>query len=234
MLTREFENILKSLPAFVSMVWDARSPFLISESSTIDGSKLTAPTTTIETIVKSAWFIVPFHFLAFFGLAPSGSDNVGIVVLLAFISLVLVSWLGIAIGTLASVRSPVSEKIRNGIAASWTAALVISWFYCVLGITIVNFWLWYRVAFSGGFPNLIDNLELLLVNGPSRGLETVVVALLFPVVGALSLLLTFGKSGRGGWRASVIVFAICSIVAFGMILLSIHFLSLTATIVSSQ
>ncbi|MEL7091501.1 MAG: hypothetical protein AAFN94_07180 [Pseudomonadota bacterium] len=242
MLTKEFENILESLPAFISMIWSAKNPFIVAEGcnsaeqsevcKASSSTKKNKQWESLDTIVKAAWFIVPFHFLAFFGLAPSGNVEIGLVLLLGFITLVLVSWIGLLIGNLASWRKKLSDHAQAKVMESWTVSLVVSWFFCVLAISVVNFGLWYLGDFEGRFPILLRNLGGILINSWAKGAELLITSLIFPLFGAVSLVLVYGKAGRGSFPQVVAVCFFCWLIAVSMVLLSTHFLTLTVNSIS--
>ncbi len=214
MITKELENILKSLPAFLRMAVDARNP-LIPQDVQLD---------RIEVVTKATWFVVPFHFMAFISLVPWNESDTTMTVVLSLITLVLLSWVGIICGLFHSFFSGLKGDLRERSMGGWAVTLTLCWFFCVVVLSIINIFIW---LLNGReyWPNIESELSNILDGSMLDGHATMVLVFVVPL---LATILTFGVFGanRGrSLRQVAPVFIICWLITGSMILFSLRFLT---------
>lgn len=199
MITKEIEEIAKAFPSFVTMTTNLRNPYWIPFG-------LEANESALETVAKAIWFVVPFHFLTFFGLAATDSGDAsqlntsaGYVVLVGFAVLVVVMWSGSMLAFFG--RRKVGFDNRAG---AWVSSLTFAWFVCVFILAIGNVMQWAGSGFGNWPPitNLFYKLSQLL--GASLDGEQVEVLMAF-CAAILALFMTLTVSGmkrRSEFRAN--------------------------------
>ena len=216
MITKEVENILKSFPSFLQMTSQAANPVL-STHQHVD---------RLEIVTKAVWFVVPFHFLSFLGLVPiQGSDPL-IVLLIGFLTLLGLSWIGTVIGFVASALQGVNHENSGGIISAWVVALVTTWFFCVVIISGTNLWLWFTKLSSNTiiWPDLVAELRYLFAGTGFQGLEVLLLCFAVPLLAVVPLILSYSRETRGNFWQIGVVSIVCTVTCAVFIAATIFFL----------
>lgn len=208
MFSKELENILESLPEYLSMASSAVFP-LCPENT--EKSKL-------ETITKAIWFVVPFHFVAFLGLMPKDS-GAGSVIFAALFVIVFLSWIGTILGVVTAKALGFSNAQRHNAISNWAAALMMAWLVTVSSLSLLVLALW---CSSGGteWIDIVSLLDSIFLDFPSlKGKGQIVVTTLFPLFGAAFLWFRF----RGDPNASAGRRTLVALVAWVLCAVMLHF-----------
>ncbi|MEP3346340.1 MAG: hypothetical protein ABJN34_14910 [Litoreibacter sp.] len=212
MITKELENILDALPSFLKIMRRLQNPLV----KVTQGHKEYKP---LETATKAVWLIVPFHFLAFFGMVNPQKADFTFVVILSLATLVLLMWLGTLIAAFLNWTSNVQESgIRDAYTGHWVVGLFSAWFFCVIIITLVNLIIWVNQDDTAGWPNVVDDLELQIRDWPFSLNPLFVVCIFVPTAACIALrILVLPKEKSGTFGQSVSFLLVCWLVCSGII-----------------
>lgn len=127
MLTKEAENIAKSIPSFLNLCGEVMNPLAVRE--------LSSSSDAMEIASKCIWVIAPFHFLVLMAIAPQGGGvgdgapdyHVAARFLVALTGIIVIFMIG---SFLALV--PFGEKTYKNRANLWTSSILVGWFFSVL------------------------------------------------------------------------------------------------------
>lgn len=162
MFTKEIDNIAQALPKFFDVMRDLQNPLRDVQKP---------KDLPLETIAKSIWAVLPFHFGAFFGLSSVNGYEATTVVLIGLVVMVLLMWIGAGLGYIRTPQNKARDAngvliepstLRDWRSSQWVAGLVITWFYAVLSITAVNILVLARRLVDGKtllWPNLFSTLD---------------------------------------------------------------------------
>lgn len=216
MITKELENILKSFPSFLRVISDLHNP--LNPAPTIKDP--------LKTVTEAVWFVVPFHFLSFLGLVPLQGSHTAVVLVAGFATLLGLSWIGSLLGTVAATLQGQSGSERENSVSAWVTALVVTWFFCVLIISSLNFgiWLFEKGADLSIWPDLLRELQPLLYGTVFKGEELLLISVFVPLLSALLMIATMTPGNRGTWPQRAIVIVTCAIACCAFIVVSARFL----------
>ena len=198
MLTKELENILKAFPNFLSMLADTGNP--LKENA--------ASRETLETVTKAMWFIIPFHFMAFLGMVPLKGNDSTLVLLVGFVSLLGLSWIGTFMGSMLSRLLKWGPIRREGCIAGWVSTLFITWFFCVMIIFAANLYFYIVAQPEAAWPDLFNQIENLVEPYPFVSQRSwLLIYFCVPAVSAIAMLMIIPTERRGSaWQQGVLVF----------------------------
>ncbi|UWQ93126.1 hypothetical protein QEZ52_10140 [Aliisedimentitalea scapharcae] len=210
MLTKEMENILKAFPSFMSMLSMARNPFVENRSNE----------DTMETVTKAIWFVLPFHFMSFLGMVPLAGGDTTLVLLIGFISLLGLSWVGTILGSLMGAVNGWGPIRRENCVASWVSALFVTWFFCVLIMSGLNGYFWWKYEDFAIWPELFNRMDKLLLNTLLYDFRVEVISIGIPLIAAGAMLLTIPHGRRGTPGQALILALVCMVSCTAFILAS--------------
>jgi len=150
MFAKELENIAKAMPEFVDLTQSVKNPLHKKQNFSSGADTFEV----LETVTRALWFVIPFHFFAFYGLAPTEkvADTVAQIIFVGLGCLVAQMWIGSALALLPIDKSrPYKER-----AGLWVAGIICSWFFSVLFLSLAHTASW---AWSQQAGDLFDNFD---------------------------------------------------------------------------
>ena len=200
-MSKELENILKAFPSFLSLVSEAGNPFVEDE----DKKK------TLETATKAVWFLIPFHFFAFFGMVPVKDNSTTVLIFVGFASLLGLSWVGTIIGVVVAKARGWTEVRRENCVATWVASLFITWFYCVALISLANLSSWVLFLKFETWPNIFEEAKF-YVHEASLDFVSPEAWVIwgFPILASIAMLLSLPPQRSGSWSQRIFLALVCA------------------------
>ena len=199
MMTKEMENILKAFPSFLSMLSLARNPFVESRTNA----------DAMETVTKAIWFVLPFHFMSFLGMVPLVGGDTTLVLLIGFVSLLGLSWVGTVLGSIMGALNGWGPIRRENCVGAWVSALFVTWFFCVLIMSGLNGYFWWRVEDFEIWPQLFNRMDKLLYGTRMYDYSAEIITIGVPLVSAGLMLVTIPHGRRGTPGQALVLALVC-------------------------
>ena len=154
MITREVENAIKAMPSFITAVLQTQNP-VSSIDNLITNRKYWIP--EFEDIAKAVWVILPFQFAALVSFSKLTAGQVSGIILISFVTLFAISWLGTFVSMLHGVfvrrflrrnntlsNEVEDPKFKYQLLSSWVSYLFRFWFIANVLLAVITLYLWIR------------------------------------------------------------------------------------------
>jgi hypothetical protein len=171
--------------------------------------------------------------MAFISLVPWNTSDTAMTVVLAMITLIFLSWVGIIIGLIHSWFRGFRSDLRERSMGGWAVTLTLCWFFCVVILSSFNLIIW-LTSDGGQWPDLISELRNLLNGGPMNDLETPMLVFGVPFLSAGLTLTAFGSHRSASTGQLLMVFLTCWLITSAMVLTSLKFFAPIASVVGTS